>query len=232
MVYRAHTYANVNGFQGGTRTVNAYSRVARLGSVAMLGETWHYRRELAQALPGHWRIVQKPGESPAVVYNSLVWQCHGHGFFHVHRAIPGVSDSRTAAYALLQDRASGHLILFVSVHLTPSAWSNRYGRKKRRQIRRVWKAGVKRCLRQVRALQDQHGVPAVIGSDTNHRGRTWSRRLGGRRIKYVTAGNRIDKLAYIGWGRHVWQIRAETKHETRLGTGDGHKALTIRARIR
>lgn len=227
---RAFTFANVNGFQGGARTVRAYKRVANKGSVLMLAEAWRYRDELKKALPATWAMVHRDGESPAIAYNAKVWQCLGHGFFHVHETIPGVSDSREAAYAVLRDRDSRETILVVACHLTPSAWSNRFGLKKRLRIRRVWKKGVLATLRNTRRLQEKYGVPAVIGADVNHKGRTWSRRLGGRRIRYVSDG--IDKLAFIDYDNRVWALRASERTLTPLGTGDGHRGITVRAMTR
>lgn len=228
----AVTFANVNGFQGGARTVRAYRRSVNLGSVLLLAESWRYRHELEDALPSGWSLHHRNGESPAIAHNAHVWKCLAHGWFHAHEAIPGVSDSRPAAWALLHNRRTGESVLFVSVHLTPSAWSNRYGLRKRLHIRRVWKRGVLTTLRQTRRLQEKYGVPAVIGADVNHKGRTWSRRLGGRRIRYVTGRNPVDKLAFVDGPKREWQVFGHTRKDTPLGTGDGHFGITVRARTR
>lgn len=174
-------------------------------------ELWspNYRLALARRFPRpRWdRKVTLGPAGTAVTWDTTRFAVRWTFNHQLHGPVKGVCRQRKITGAVLRDRGTGSDLVVISVHPTPSAFSNRFREAKRRQVERVWRAGMVE-LRDFIAHHVRMGRHVVVLGDFNANRDKVRGALGWKiagqpaRIKTTGHGWKIDHIVLVG----RWEI--------------------------
>ena len=159
-----------------------------------------YRKKFSNYAPGGATGIA----GTCATYKRSRFKYIDHGQFKLHGSVPFVCAMRYARWFKLLDRETGQMVVFISAHPTPSAFSSRLSGWRKRKAVEAWSNGME-ALRSFAASEAHRGAVVLIGMDANaHADRVRAalgNTLGGKRVRVRTSDvTGIDHIVIVGGG--------------------------------